>query len=148
MFYFKNTFIFFAIIVCTLGVIRAQQSVSAVTLSGTVTDTHDQIITGAAVSAISLETNQIQTAVTDAQGRFRFAYLPVGNYEIKTAQIGFEPLNRSLTATVGQVLELKLILKVKTVAAEVEVSDATPIIEPGRTQVAETVTPKDVENLP
>ncbi len=127
---------------------NAQQAISAATLNGTVEDTNKSIISGAKISATNLETNQTQTTVSDADGRFRFAYLPVGNYKITIEQNGFENLNQNFTATVGQVLELKLTLKIADVSAQVNVADETPLIETSRTQIAETITPKDIEDLP
>jgi hypothetical protein len=127
---------------------NAQQNISAATLNGVIEDTNKSAISGTKISATNLETNQTKTVISDAAGRFRFAYLPVGNYEIKAEQNGFESFSQKLTATVGQVSELKLVLKVKTVSAQVDVADETPIIETSRTQIAETILPKDVENLP
>jgi Carboxypeptidase regulatory-like domain/TonB dependent receptor len=127
---------------------NAQQNISAATLNGVIEDTNKSVISGAKISATNLDTNQTKITISDVDGRFRFAYLPVGNYEIKAEQNGFESFSQNITATVGQVLELKLVLKVKTVSAQVDVADETPIIETSRTQVAETITPETVENLP
>jgi hypothetical protein len=125
-----------------------QQNISAAVLNGLIEDTNRSIIGGVNISVTNLETNQTQTAVSDAEGRFRFAYLPVGNYEISAGRDGFEDHRQKLTATVGQILELKLVLKVKAVSAEVEVRDETPILETSRTPVSETVLPETIENLP
>jgi hypothetical protein len=127
---------------------NAQQNISAATVYGIIEDTNESAVTGAKISATNLETNQSQTAISDADGQFRFAYLPVGNYELKAEQGGFESFSQKLTATVGQVLELKLVLKVKIVSAQVDISDEIPIIETSRTQIAETILPQTVENLP
>jgi hypothetical protein len=127
---------------------EAQQNVSAASLSGVIKDTNQSIISGANVSAVNLETNQTQSVVSDAEGRFRFTYLPVGNYEIKAAQNGFEDASRRITATVGQVLQLKLVLKVKTISAQIDVTSDEPIIETSRTQIAATILPENIEQLP
>lgn len=145
---YKNT-ILLAILFCALfGAAKAQQNVSAAALSGAIEDANGAAVGGARVSAISLETNQTQTAVSDGDGRFRFAYLPVGVYEIRAEQAGFENFSRRITATVGQNLELRLVLKIKAISAQVEVAGDAPVVETARTQIAETVVPKDVENLP
>jgi hypothetical protein len=127
---------------------NAQQIISAASLYGVIEDTNKSAITGAKISATNLETNQSQTAISDADGQFRFAYLPVGNYELKAEQNGFESFSQKFTATVGQALELRLVLKVKTVSAQVDISDELPLIETSRTQIAETILPQTVENLP
>lgn len=128
--------------------INAQQNIAGATLSGRVEDANGAIINGTIVTAIHTETNQKQSVNSDESGRFRFAYLPVGNYEIKAGRDGFAPTSRKLTLTVGQVLEIQLQLKVAEVSAQVDVSSDTPLVETARTQVAETILPRDVENLP
>ncbi len=138
----------FIFLLLTTGRTNAQQNVSGAGLSGTVADQNNSFVGGARVSATNLETNQTQMAQTDAEGRFRFAYLPVGNYEVKTEASGFVPAKQRLTATIGQALEIKIELKIKAVSAEVEVTQNAPVIETNRTQIAETVLPRDVENLP
>ena len=140
------TFLF--VLFSTFSNVNAQQNVAAATLGGTIFDANNLIVSGANVTAKNLETGQTQTAVSDQSGRFRFNYLPVGSYEISVMQNGFETVRQKLTATVGQSLELKLQLTIKSVSEQVEVVDSAPVIETSRTQIAETVTPKDVENLP
>ena len=144
-----NTIFFIFLVFMTTGATSAfaQQNISAATLSGTVEDANGALVGGAKVSATSLETNQTQTANTDEDGRFRFAYLPVGSYEIHAEQAGFQAVNRKITLTVGQISELKFVLPIKEIAATVNI-EAQTIIETARTQIAETVLPKDVENLP
>ncbi|HEY8559689.1 MAG TPA: TonB-dependent receptor [Pyrinomonadaceae bacterium] len=140
--------ILLASIVSIAEIVAAQQNVSAATLSGTVEDANGAAIKGATVSTRNLETGQIQTAVADAAGRFRFSYLPVGGYEVRAAADGFEPARRNLTATIGQPLEIAFELAIKNVAAQVDVSAGEAVVEPSRTQIAETILPKDVEQLP
>ncbi len=137
-----------AVFFLSLSTFNAQQNISAATLSGTIEDLTGASIKGVSVVATNLDTNQAQTTISDESGRFRFAYLPVGNYEIKAEANGFTPLKQNLTATVGQALEIKLQLQIKEVSAQIEISGDTPLIETNRTQIAETVLPKDIENLP
>jgi hypothetical protein len=139
-----------AAILLVLGVqgLIAQQNVSAASLSGNITDTNGAAIAGATITSVNLETGYKQATTSDAAGRFRFAYLQVGNYEIKGERDGFDPRVQKITATVGQALELDLVLSLKTLSAEVNVSDVAPVVETARTQVAETILPKDVESLP
>ena len=144
-----NTIFFILVIFMTTGAVSAfaQQNISAATLSGTVEDANGANIGGAKVSAANLETNQMQTTISDANGRFRFSYLPVGVYEIRAESNGFQNVNRKISLTVGQISDLKFVLPIKEVSAAVNVEDQ-PTIETARTQIAETILPKDVENLP
>ena len=79
----------------------AQQTVTSATLSGRVEDTTGAVVRGATVTVVNLGTNQSQTSVTDTEGRYRFSYLTVGDYQLKIEQSGFSTLTRELTLTVA-----------------------------------------------
>ncbi len=126
----------------------AQQSVTSATLSGRIEDSSNALIVGATITATSLDQNQRVTTTSDGQGRFRFLYLPVGNYQIKVVSDGFASLERSLMLTVGQSLDVVLRLSVAGVTSKVEVTSDALVIETVRTQLAETVQPREIDNLP
>lgn len=127
----------------------AQQTMTSATLGGRVEDANGAALPGVVVNATNTETNQTRTSTTDGEGRYRFSYLPVGDYELKVEQSGFAALTRSLTLTVGQALDVPLALAVANVNADVQVNSANAnAVETARTQLAETVLPKDVESLP
>jgi hypothetical protein len=126
----------------------AQQTVTSATISGRVEDTNGAAINGVTITTTNLETNQQQTSTSDAEGRYRFAYLPVGAYKLSVAaQGGFAALSKQLTLTVGQALDLPLRLEVAGIVDSITVEDI-PIIETIRTQVAETIRPREIDDLP
>lgn len=126
---------------------RAQQAINSATLSGQVEDAGGAVIAGATVTALNLEQNQTWTATTDRQGRYRFFYLPVGSYQLKLERTGFATVERQLTLTVGQTLDVPIKLGVGALAARVDVL-AIPVVETVRTQLSETILPAEVDNLP
>ena len=144
---------------CVLGVVllwsgdnatvSAQQTVTSATLSGRIEDANGAALPGATVTAINAETNQTQTLTSDAEGRYRFSYLPVATYQLRAEKIGFAPAHKLLTLTVGQALDVSLRLLVAGVAESVNVVDAdVPVVETARTQIAETIVPQEIDNLP
>jgi hypothetical protein len=136
------------LVACTLTA-HAQQTVTSATLGGRVEDANGATLPGVTVTSTNTETNQSQTATADEEGRYRFSYLPVGIYELKVEQAGFTSLTKHLTLTVGQALDVTLRLTVAGVTEEVNVTDASaPLVETARTQVAETVVPKEIDSLP
>ena len=127
---------------------QAQQTVTSATLSGRVEDSSGAVIQGASVTIRNLETNATQTMVSDGEGRFRFPYLHVGRHEIVLEKSGFARLTRQLTLTVGQAVDLPLKLTVGDVAENVEVAADLPGVESTRTQLAETLLPREIDDLP
>lgn len=125
----------------------AQQAVSAATLSGHVEDASGAAISGALIAIINIDKNQKNTSTSDDRGRYNFLYLPVGRYKLKVEHAGFAAVTRELTLSVGQSLDLTLRLPVAGLIETANVS-SLPVVEAVRTQVAETVLSREVENLP
>jgi hypothetical protein len=128
--------------------ILAQQTVTSATLGGRVEDAAGAGLPGALVTVNNLDTNQTQTATTDDDGRYRFAYLPAGPYELTIERAGFDTLRRRLTLTLGQALDVPLRLSVAGVTGSVNITADVPLIEAARTQVAETILPREIDALP
>lgn len=127
---------------------NAQQNISGATLSGQIEDATSAFVEGANLTLKHLDTNQTLNAVSDKDGRFRFSYAQVGNYELKVEKTGFASISRNLTLSIGQALDITLRLGVADVTAQVDITGDSTIVETGRTQVTETILPRDVENLP
>ncbi|HVF86048.1 MAG TPA: TonB-dependent receptor [Pyrinomonadaceae bacterium] len=125
----------------------AQQTITSATLSGRTEDATGARVGGAIVTATNLETNRAQTTTGDAEGRYRFAHLPVGAYQLSAEARGFAALTKQVTLTVGQALDVPLKLEVAGVKESVNVA-GIPVIETVRTQIAETVRPREIDGLP
>ena len=125
----------------------AQQGVTSATLGGRVEDTSGAAISGASIAITNTEKNQTRLSKSDEHGHYSFLYLPVGSYQLKVEHPGFSPATRSLVLSVGQAFDLPVRL---TIAGMSETATITsvPMVEAVRTQVAETVLPREVENLP
>ena len=72
----------------------AQETVNYASVSGRVTDPQGAVVPGALVTARQTETNVMAEVVTDEEGRFRFPYLKVGQYEIAVHLEGFADATR------------------------------------------------------
>jgi hypothetical protein len=125
-----------------------QQAVSSATLSGRVQDSSGGVLAGAEARLTNTGTNQRFTATTDGRGRFRFARVPVGPYVLAVSKEGFVPVQQAITAAAGQALEIPVTLSSLAATESVSVSSAAPVVENVRTEVAETITPAEIQNLP
>jgi hypothetical protein len=131
------------------GLGAAQQSVTSGTLSGRIEDVQGAVVSGATVTAIHLETNHQLTTTSDVEGRYRFPYLRTGDYDLKFEAQGFESMTKQLTVLVGQALDLPVKLNVAGLTAQVNIGGTdVPVIETLRTQITETIRPREINELP
>ncbi|HKU73112.1 MAG TPA: carboxypeptidase regulatory-like domain-containing protein [Pyrinomonadaceae bacterium] len=131
------------------GVCAAQQNVTSATLSGRVDDARGAVVSGANVTATNLETNQRQTTTSDHEGRYRFPYLRTGDYDVTIDAQGFATITKRLTLSIGQTVDLPIKLEVAGVSEQVNIGETdVPIIETVRTQLTETIRPREINELP
>ncbi len=86
---------------------------------------------------------------SDDQGRFRFSILPVGAYRIEVEHAGFASFDKEMNLFVGQAIDLPVTLAVGGITESASVTGGDlPLVETVRTQVAGTVAPREVRDLP
>jgi hypothetical protein len=137
-----------ALMFLSAGFALGQQNVTSAALTGLVQDGTGAVVNGANVSAKNLETNQHTTTTSDNEGRYRFPYLRTGVYGLTIEAQGFETFTRQLTLTVGQSLDLAVKLEVAGVAAQVNIDSSVAMVETVRSQITETVQPREINELP
>jgi hypothetical protein len=124
------------------------QTITSASVTGTVHDSSGAIVPGATVEIRNHDTNQTQATVTDARGRFRLQYLPVGDYHLSIQLSGFATANANLKLEVGDQVDVPITLKPAVVNEAVQVEAPAPLVEVRRTQMAAAVTPQEVDTLP
>lgn len=125
-----------------------QETITNASLAGRVLDPSGAALPRISVSVLQLSTNQTSTTVTDEQGRFRFPYLPVGDYRLSAQANGFAPAAREVHLTVGGAFDLTLQLSLSQTTTNVQVTVHPPVIEEDRSQIGETVQQTEIGNLP
>jgi len=138
----------FALIFLCAGLTLGQQSVTSAVLSGSIHDASGAFVSGANVTATNIETNQRASSTSDHEGRYRFPYLRTGAYELKVEAAGFATITRELTLSIGQALDVPVKLEVAGVAEQVNINTDVPMIETVRTQITETIRPREINELP
>jgi hypothetical protein len=117
-------------------------------LKGTVADTAGVPIPGSLVEATSPALIRPRKTSTDAEGRFRFPYLPPGNYEVLARMTGFrDTVARDVRVSLGESTTLPMTLSVST-EASVEVSAVHGLIDTENARAGISVAEKDLSNLP
>ncbi|HEY7910731.1 MAG TPA: TonB-dependent receptor [Blastocatellia bacterium] len=125
-----------------------QQSITSATLSGRIEDASGAAVAGASVAVTNLDKNQSWTFKSDNNGRYYFLHLPVGRYELKVEQPGFALYSMPLMLSIGQAMDAPVRLAVSAVAESINVTAAGTLVETVRTQVAETVLPVEISEMP
>jgi len=99
-------------------------------ISGTVEDTTGAVIPAASVTAVQQQTSQRFDALTDDQGRFSFARLPVGNYQVEATRQGFRRfVSEVIRLDADQTRQAGIVLQVGETTESVEVTGAISLVE-------------------
>ncbi len=118
-------------------------------ISGTVKDASGAAISGATVTATSVETGVAQTQLTNAQGFYSFQSLPLGHYDIQVQQTGFKLFRETgLLLDVDSALVVDAALRVGQTKEVVEVSAETLHVETSSTQLGEVIDTQEMTGVP
>jgi hypothetical protein len=105
-------------------------------------------VTNAVVNIRDLGQGAVRTATTDSNGEFQVRLLRPGIHEITVEARGFsQHLIKDVQLTVGQTASFDIKLDIAGVKTEMVVTTSAPLIEVERTQQANTIERRQVENL-
>ncbi len=117
-------------------------------ISGSVTDEAGSLIVGAEVTINNEQTGLQHKAVTNSQGFFEFAFLPIGQYSVTASYQGFRTSKViGIKLEVNQKVRADIALKVGHVAETVTV-EGTTLIATGNSAIGQVVTGDQINNLP
>ncbi len=130
------------------GLMGQTQEIGA-TLKGMVEDASGAAIAGATVTVRSEATNQIRTAVTNEQGFFQIARVPIGNYTVRVERPGFAPyVHAGIRFSIGQTVQLSIALLPASVTSQVTVTAQPPPLDVSETRSTTIVDRERIEELP
>ncbi|MCA1613410.1 MAG: TonB-dependent receptor, partial [Acidobacteria bacterium] len=118
----------FLMLLAPAGAFAARQD-SRGAIAGAVTDAGGAAVGGAKVWLVSAQQAQIRAAETDADGRFRFADLHPGSYEIRAEGTGFDTRRVPVTVAAGATTDAAVVLEVAGVAEEITVTAETGLAQ-------------------
>src|SRR5262245_54438266 len=136
--------IFLTITISAFG----QADVSSATSKGTGSDPQGSAVGNHVVNVTDLDQGAIRTATTDSNGEFQVRLVRPGVHEITVEARGFSQyLIKDVQLTVGQTASFDIKLEIAGVKTEMVVTTSAPLIEVERTQQANTIERRQVENL-
>ena len=130
----------------SIAVVNAQ---TTTTLYGSVTDKSGAFVPGAQVVATNIGTNQSRTADTNAEGQYRFDFMPIGAYSVEVTAAGFKKfVQKNVTLDVNVNARVDASLDVGTISEEIDVTAAPPLVNTDNAQIGRTVENSEVTTLP
>jgi len=127
----------------------AQAQEQSGSIQGIVKDASGGVLPGATVEAKRAGGTGASTAVTDAEGRYRFPALPPGSYTITATLQGFQAGKvENANIALGQLLTINLTLAVGGVAESVQVTGESPLIDTKQSAAFATVSQETIERIP
>src|SRR6266850_2590390 len=126
----------------------AQESASS-GIVGQVTDSTRGALPGATVTVTNTGTNAQRTTVTDSEGRFTIPNLPPATYQIRVELAGFQTAEiNEVTLRNGEIARPNVVLGLATVAENITVTGLSPLLQTTNASVTQTITQKQIEDLP
>lgn len=123
---------------------------TAASIIGRVTDDGGGVLPGVTVTATSpaLQVPSV-ASVTDNQGEYRLAPLPIGVYEVSYHLEGFQSVRREgIRLTVGFAAKVDIVLAVGGIQETVTVSGQAPLVDVTSTTTSAQFTREQLEILP
>jgi hypothetical protein len=137
----------FLLLSCTN--LPAQVTASA-SLSGTIKDKNQAVISNANVTVTNKATGRSRTTTTNESGEYRIDLLPAGRYDIKVAASGFGDVTaENYDLLVGKTNNLDITMEPGVQTASVLITAGEgELISREKTDIGLNITPRDVEDLP
>ena len=118
-------------------------------LTGQVTDIEGATVAGAQVSVRNINTNLIQSALTNAEGIYSIAPLPPGQYTVSVGRQGFEKyVQEGLILTVNQSATQNIALHPGSVQETIKVTANAELINTTSAELSTVVNEHAVTQLP
>jgi hypothetical protein len=135
-----------ALLACLCSTALAQTSGS---ISGEIRDEKQAVITGATVMVRNISTNETRTAQSNADGRYHFAGVPVGSYEITVESSGFAKHQQSgITLALNQSAVVDVTLKPGGVQEVVNIVENASMLNTSTSEVGTRFDEKRLSELP
>src|SRR4051812_18334550 len=111
------------------AVSQSNAQLPTATILGTVKDSSGAIVPDAKVTTRNMGTGQSRSTTSAADGSFRLPALPVGTYEVRAEQSGFQvEVRTGLTLAVGEEAVVNFSMQVGAVEQTVSVMAEAPLV--------------------
>ncbi|HEX5475954.1 MAG TPA: carboxypeptidase regulatory-like domain-containing protein [Vicinamibacterales bacterium] len=139
-----------AVLVCLLAwAVPAFAQEQTGSIQGVVKDASGAVLPGVTVEARSPSAVGVSTAITDAQGIYRFPALPPGTYRVTANLQGFAPATiDNAVLVLGKMLTIDISLKLQGVSETVQVTGESPLIDVKQNAAYATIQADTIARIP
>ena len=127
--------------------LRAQSQTTG-DITGVVTDQTGSVVPGADVTLKDNERGTTQRTQTGATGAFQFPLLTPGNYTVTVSASGFASVEEKTAVNLGQVSTVNVKLEVSKIRQVVVVTEAATKVQTDNPNVTDTISEKQITELP
>jgi len=145
---FGKTIILLGVLLLTTGLLWAQTTVGTGSITGTVTDAQDAVVSGAKVVITNTATGQVINLTTNASGAYNSGALPSGQYKVQISAKGFSSVSMPVTVQVGNTSGANIKLQVGAESQVIEVAASALQVNTEQASVQGVLTSNQIENLP
>src|SRR5690242_12252834 len=125
------------------------QIATTTALVGTVTDTTGQTVPEAKITAVNQGTQDTYTATTNVQGYYNIQFVRAGTYTVTVEHAGFQKFEKTgIVVENNQIVRNDASLSVGSLSQSVTIQAEAPVIKQDDASVAETITTRQVAELP
>lgn len=119
------------------------------TIQGTVVDSTSASVGGARVTARHLATNVVAESTSNAEGRFVYVALAIGQYDVEVEASGFKRWRGKIELQAGQTLGVRAILQIGDTSSEITVAaDAANLVTTENATLGRSLERSRLEQLP
>lgn len=116
---------------------------------GSITDSSGGVLPGATVTLTNLGTDEKHSQQTDPAGFYQFLNLLPGSYRVEADQKGFRHFIRGpVVVQVDNAVRIDITMEVGAVSQTIEVTAASPLLEPVTSSIGQVVDQRTVAELP
>jgi hypothetical protein len=131
------------------GATRVAAQGTGGSISGTAKDAQGGVLPGVTVTLRNEATGVTRTAVTEADGTYRFPALNPGRYMMTAELSGFATVEaEAIEITIGLGLTQDFPMQVQSLAETITVRGEAPVVDTTKSEVSGVVTQQQIETLP
>lgn len=139
----------FAVLLLALGPSTGWGQTFYGSIAGTVLDASGGAVPGAAVTLTNLGTSEKRAMQSDPSGSYTFVNLVPGRYRIDAEKSGFKHFTREpVIVEVQNALRIDISMEVGAVTQTVEVTAATPLLQPQTSDLGQVVESRTITDMP